>query len=72
MGPQRKRARMVSLVTPDGESIQADMDEDQLRVFQAALVGAKFSVPVEDEESVQDEEDDCLSAIHEIVGYNSS
>ena len=72
IGPQRKRARMVSLVTPDGESIQADMDEDQLRVFQAALVGAKFSVPVEDEESVQDEEDDCLSAIHEIVGYNSS
>ena len=69
---QRKKARLLSLVTPDGQSMQADMDEDQLRVFQAALVGARFTLPEDDEEVEQQEDDDYMSAIQEIVGYTSS
>ena len=71
--PWEKKARLVSLTTLDGESLQADMNQDQLRVFQAALVGAKFSADAEVDTQIEDSEDEdddqSFSAIREIIGF---
>ena len=70
--PWNKKARLVSLTTLDGDSVQAEMNEDQLQVFQAALVGAKFSAENEgaaDQLEDDEEEDASFSAIREIIGF---
>ena len=66
----RKKARLVTVTTPDGERVEADLDPLQMDLFKAVLVGAKFDPPEEGERNEQvDEVDEDVSVLQDLISF---
>lgn len=63
-GQYKRKAQWVSLQTPDGQDVTAEMDESQLTVLQAVLGGAKFKKQKDEEP-----DEDALENIQRVLGY---
>ena len=69
---KRTHARMVSLQTNDGQTVEAEMGPQHLSVLQAVLAGAKFTTQeVAEEDCLDEHAEGVLRDCQDQVGFSS-